>query len=223
MDREYYAFPKQGMQLNRVVIDWNKLSKSMLSENGYKFMWMDSRHDQFNWKCTPQNTPGMTYYFTNIQRVGDPLLCTMAATVFIAMKRKDVQKDRDAFIAYWAQFSKENTQDPIFSKFRLDRRFFNTMRVGYTFMEETKHILHCFWPGIVSPNITVENLKTLFSQLIVGMYSLDTCIARPIRECVCCKRWSEDRMRRCPCGSYYCSKDCQRRDWRAGHKAICDA
>ena len=40
--------------------------------------------------------------------------------------------------------------------------------------------------------------------------------------CTTCGRIDQG-MRKCPCGAYYCSSECQRKDWKKGHRTACTA
>jgi hypothetical protein len=40
------------------------------------------------------------------------------------------------------------------------------------------------------------------------------------KTCLVCKK--DNCNKRCPCGTYYCSKECQKIDWNKDHKKICD-
>ena len=44
----------------------------------------------------------------------------------------------------------------------------------------------------------------------------------PIRRCIVCGKGEGERIRKCErCLEAYCSRECQMKDWEAGHKAVC--
>ena len=57
---------------------------------------------------------------------------------------------------------------------------------------------------------------------IISIYCSDGVDPKDVRICSSCKKWGR-KMRKCGgCGQRsYCDEECQRRDWKSGHRQDC--
>ena len=144
-------------------------------------------------------------------------------SVFVYPKKKNLSEFSE-FISSWGRHASEMD---LCKTLRLVRSVFIKTKAMNIHYKDLLHADTCLISAIVStkPLSLLETYMDELNQFFLEAYSLELQCSRPLRECCFCGVFSEDRMKRCACrkGYYYCSKDCQRKDWRRGHRRICAA
>ena len=105
---------------------------------------------------------------------------------------------------------------------RLDRKLFIFRKAMYTHHDEFQHMMDNMVPGAILHE--PYDFLAEFASLMKAMYVTGQSVSeKPLRECEWCKTITEGRMKQCSCrrGVRYCSVECQRKHWSAGHKAEC--
>jgi hypothetical protein len=95
-------------------------------------------------------------------------------------------------------------------------------RAFCTHARDWKHIKDNFEPAVVSCDNELQ-LTTRFDVLLMRMYEFMDIDDELLHSCAFCNKISAEKLRQCSCrrGVRYCSTECQRKHWTAGHKAEC--
>ena len=216
MPRTMFATPEKGICLQNLSVNLSKLGSKLRRSEAVKLI-RDGKNAMV-WEAVDRAVlpPGVEvppcYYLTNMVPV-----CAdeWRTDVFITIPRRTLDGCGARVNERWVEFSGHEN--------RLDRHMYALCKALVAHGPHWEHILHNFLPIITTPMVTEKTLDRKFTYLLRSMYGIDGLPHKPLRECVWCRTCSDQRMKRCPCGVYYCGKECQRGDWFAGHRRVCSA
>ena len=117
----------------------------------------------------------------------------------------------------------EKIQAIPFKERRLSRKLFVFEKCLHAHEQDLAHITDNLIDAIVGSPAVLE-LPRKFTDLLRAMYDIESIPNDELlHECSFCKAISEAKMKQCACkrGFRYCSTQCQRQDWRAGHRLVC--
>jgi hypothetical protein len=216
--------PEQAIRLVDLVINTRFLNIGPLS-------YAEQVHDDrraLKWTLKSEDGPFPQYFFHDLKHLnGAPLILGSELPVMvrcnltISMKKRELDDDSisDDFHRDFSMYWESN------ASVRLDRHDFIRAKVSKLYAEDWKKIEEYLSFATLMPERMnfVAKYADDISKFIDNVYADEILHHRPIRECSFCGFMSEQRMKRCACrdGAYYCSRKCQARDWKRGHKNVC--
>lgn len=207
MIRIFALHPSKGIHLEGVTVDVNKLGKGIMPEGMDANTLNDETCRHITWlSCEPQ---GPIYTLMNVKEDNSHLRGDM----FIELHKKTLL-DLDPNTALYRQIADVEDTSLLFKRAEYE---FN--RAIYTHLNDWYHIHNNLLPAVVlKPN---EDLSTKYSELLLCMHDLlDMDPDEKLHQCAFCSTVSPGKFKQCACrrGVRYCSIDCQRKHWTAGHK-----
>jgi hypothetical protein len=159
----------------------------------------------------------VTYRFTRLERLENGFY---VMKVFVSFRKVNLDEKVNPleFGERWSKWSKSddllNRKDYTLGKVQTAHRD-DMEHMGFNLVRAVKNC-----PEYLTES-RISELSSQFADMYTDMYGLNTLSKRPIAVCCQCNFHSDKPMKRCPCSKEiaFCSRECQRNHWTAGHRA----
>lgn len=167
---------------------------------------------------TPAHLPSLTYRFLQLEEAQG----LYTASVHVSFAPRDLSG-----VSIGERYGVLPTADGSlqYHESHRNRRHFMATKGLLAHGDDIAHIREHLVVGMVArpAYLTGDAFSKVLLDVMGRMYCTDEEAATPLFVCCQCSLHAVERMKQCPCrqGLFFCSRECQKAHWAAGHREEC--